>query len=157
MDTKMRFDMVEAPCPDRHLYCQDCAVRLFEESIRDESLFPSRCCRVSISLSAVIRLLGADLTKRFEEKSVERNDPYRTYCSNPVCSQYTLPDRVRSFIGTCSYCSERTCTLCKRTTHSGACADETDEVLGMARAEGWQRCSGCRNIVELTTGCNHIT
>jgi hypothetical protein len=134
-ESRSQSDVVEAPCKDHHVYCRDCAVRLFEESIRDITLFPPRCCGVPIPLSSVRELLGAGLVKQFEEKSIERNDLYRTYCSNPVCPRYIFPDRVQSYIGTCNNCSKQTCTLCKQAAHLGKYVDERGQVLEIARKE----------------------
>ena len=155
MDSKLVSDMIEAPCS--HFYCQICTTRLFEDSITDESLFPPRCCRQTIPLSVVRGFLGVRLVDRFEEKSVERNDHNRTYCANPACSLYILPGMVELDVGTCTSCLGRTCTLCKKVAHSGDCKDEEQEVLEIARAEGWRRCFQCHNMVELRIGCNHIT
>jgi hypothetical protein len=30
-------------------------------------------------------------------------------------------------------------------------------VLALAEREGWKRCPGCRTMVELQYGCNHMT
>jgi hypothetical protein len=156
METNLLADMVEAPCTE-HYYCKRCVIRLFEESVTDETLFPPRCCRTEIPLSTVRDTLGFELAKCFLEKSIEHSDTSRTYCANPTCSQYIPPDHVRLSVGTCKICSTRTCTLCKKREHPGVCEDEEDQVLELARTEGWQRCAGCRTLVELQTGCNHIT
>jgi IBR (half RING finger) domain-containing protein len=156
MDSKPISDMVKVPCS--HHYCRPCAVRLFEESITDESLFPPRCCRQVIPLSVVRGFLGFKLVNQFEAISVERNDPYRTYCANPACSAYIFPDMVKLYVGTCTSCLDSTCTLCKKLAHEGYCRDdEREQVLEMARTEGWRQCFKCRNMIELGVGCNHIT
>jgi hypothetical protein len=155
-DSKPISAMVKVPCS--HHYCRPCAVRLFEESITDESLFPPRCCRQAIPLSLVRGILGFKLVNQFEAISIERNDPYRTYCANPACSAYLSPDMVKLYVGTCRYCLDSTCTLCKKLAHEGDCEDdEREQVLEMARMEGWQQCFKCRNMIELWVGCNHIT
>lgn len=153
--TKPSFETIETPCS--HRYCQQCTIKLFESAITDESLFPPRCCRVPIPLDPIRGLLGNDLSTRFEVRTIERSDPNRIYCSNPLCSQHILPRQVVENVGTCTSCSQRTCTGCKRAAHQGDCPDETQEVLQMAQEEGWMRCFHCQNVVELTTGCNHIT
>ena len=83
-DSKLSFEVTEMPC--KHSYCRECVTRLFEDSITDESLFPPRCCREAIPLSRVRDLLESELTARFESKSIEFNDPLRTYCAVPSCS-----------------------------------------------------------------------
>jgi hypothetical protein len=96
-------------------------------------------------------------SQEFEEKAIEFSDPHRTYCSNPSCSKYIFPYSVSSYIGTCSHCSSRTCMRCKKPAHEGDCPDEDEELLQLAEREGWRRCFQCRNMIELGTGCNHIT
>lgn len=154
-DRKAFFDVAELPC--KHNYCRRCLVRLFEDALTDESLFPPRCCQEPIPLSRVRGFIGSKMTVLFEKKSIEHSDPYRTYCAIPSCSQYVMPDMVDMYIGTCKACMNRTCTLCKRLAHEGVCLNETEEVLEIAAAQGWRRCYRCHTMVELRTGCNHIT
>ncbi|PWY92769.1 hypothetical protein BO70DRAFT_357912 [Aspergillus heteromorphus CBS 117.55] len=156
VDSFPHSDMIEAPCA--HLYCRNCTTKLIEDSLVDESLFPPRCCRLHIPLSSVRASLGHDIARRFEAKSIEREDPYRTYCSNAACAKYLMPYEVYGYIGSCRHCQRQTCTLCKRRVHPGTpCVDEHGEVLNLAREQGWQRCARCRNLIELGIGCNHIT
>lgn len=149
-------ELMKARCG--HVYCRHCATQLIELSFVDESLFPPRCCRLEFPVSTVRQFLGLDIANRYDEKSIERKDPYRTYCSNPLCAQYIFPAQVTSYVGTCRCCAQRTCTLCKRAEHpQSPCPEEDIEVLVLAEQEGWRRCPGCRNVVELKDGCNHIT
>jgi len=146
-----------APCS--HNYCRRCATRLFEDALRDETLFPPRCCRVSIPLHFVKHLLSQESTIRFEEKSLERDDPERTYCAAPTCSQYLLPFLNPAVRGRfCPKCNLWTCILCKKIHYPGQqCPDDKKEVLKLGKENGWRQCSKCKNLVELGTGCNHIT
>ncbi|OJD10832.1 hypothetical protein AJ78_08260 [Emergomyces pasteurianus Ep9510] len=157
MESKVFFDIFEASCS--HYYCQECIRSLYEQSFSDETLFPPRCCRQPISLSHARGFLGKELVQRFQEKLVEHNDPNRTYCSNPVCSIYLRPDIFELNIGKCSACEHSTCLLCKKSAHSGNCVDEKLEqaFLDLVRTEEWQQCFKCRSVVELRTGCYHIT
>ncbi|KAJ5943528.1 hypothetical protein N7516_003696 [Penicillium verrucosum] len=140
-----------------HIYCQGCITHLLENSLADESLFPPRCCRLPLPLEATRGIINVDLWARFEEKKIEHGDKHRTYCSDPACSRYILPSRVRGTIGTCRVCNRKTCTLCKKKTHQGECVDDRIEVLELGKAKGWQRCLNCSHLVELRSGCNHIT
>ncbi|KAF7163758.1 hypothetical protein CNMCM5623_008516 [Aspergillus felis] len=126
-------DAIPAPC--HHVYCRVCAVRLFQDSMTDETLFPPRCCRKEIPLSLVSGFLGLARSQEFEEKAIEFSDPHRTYCSNPSCSKYIFLYSVSSYVGTCTHCSSRTCMRCKKAAHEGDCPDEDEELLQMAERE----------------------
>ena len=149
-------ETIETPCS--HNYCRACATKLFEDSLRDETLFPPRCCRTAIPLNLVQHFLNPDLNKRFLDKSIEHTDPNRTYCSNATCSRYL---RAAGALGSnsryCAQCFRWTCARCKKGHDPGTDCPDDDEVLHLGKQAGWQRCSRCKNLVELTTGCNHIT
>lgn len=140
-----------------HAYCQGCVTHLLRNSLADESLFPPRCCRLPLPLEAARGIIDADLWAKFEEKKIEHRDTHRTYCSDPACSRYILPSHFRGTIGTCRICNRQTCTLCKKITHQGECVDDRIEVLKLGKAKGWKRCLNCSHLVELRSGCNHIT
>ncbi|KAE8357235.1 hypothetical protein BDV27DRAFT_170931 [Aspergillus caelatus] len=140
MEAKPDFDIFKASCS--HYYCRSCIGRLVHDSFVDESLFPPKCCRVPFSLTTMKSLLDEEMIRKFEEKTVEHNDFNRTYCANPL---------------TCASCNTATCSTCKQRAHAGVFVESEVEILEMAKIEGWQRCTRCRNIVELKSGCNHIT
>ncbi|KAI4218414.1 MAG: hypothetical protein L6R36_008965 [Xanthoria steineri] len=54
-----------------HDYCQACLSELFNLSTMDETLFPPRCCRQPISLTAARLYLSSDLVRRFQQKAIE--------------------------------------------------------------------------------------
>lgn len=156
-ETLLQTDVTTAPCS--HIYCRDCTIKLFEDSLRDETLFPPRCCRTAIPLPLVQHFLSPDIRREFENKTVEYNDGNRTYCSSPICSRYLHPfpnPRVNGRY--CARCNLWTCIRCKKSHYPGnACPDENEGMLQLAKKSGWRRCSRCKNMVELRTGCNHIT
>ncbi|KAL5337296.1 hypothetical protein BJX70DRAFT_389348 [Aspergillus crustosus] len=155
IETKSASDMIHAQCT--HWYCKNCITRLVKDALADQSLFPPRCCRVPITLSALRKHIGPELSRRFEERDIEHKDPFRTYCSGAQCAKYIFPPFVQGYVGTCPTCQARTCTLCKRPSHQGPCVDEHLEVMRLAEQSGWKRCPQCRHLIELRTGCNHIT
>lgn len=152
-------EVVQMPCSDH--YCRRCTIRLFEGATNDETLFPPRCCRQNIPISLVHHFLGRDLAARIERKAIEYGTPNRTYCYSPACATFIEPGYVNGAFGTCPMpqCGRRTCVLCKKPAHDADCPvdDNAEEVLELSQREGWQRCSSCRNMIELRTGCNHIT
>lgn len=149
---------VYAPCG--HDYCQDCAKRLFLNSMRDESLFPPRCCRQAIPLAAVDIFLTAELIECFDEKGVEFSTSNRLYCAWPTCSAFIPPAKIKGDTVICPKCDFWVCTKCKGRTHPGQdCPKDAgfDALVSTASKEGWQRCTRCKRYIELTFGCNHIT
>jgi hypothetical protein len=60
-------------------------------------------------------------------------------------------------------CELKTCTMCKKAYHYGTTLDDCDEDLGtlevkaLGRQEGWQQCLECKKVVQLASGCFHIT
>ncbi|KAF5859699.1 hypothetical protein ETB97_002540 [Aspergillus alliaceus] len=116
LEVKPFFDILTAPCS--HHYCKACTDRLVRDSFVDESLFPPRCCRMPIPLPTLQAFLTKVSIRRFEEKEMEHNDFNRTYCANPLCSRYILPNPVLLAIRTCPSCNMATCTTCKRQAHT---------------------------------------
>lgn len=150
------FDVARAPC--RHEYCRNCLRELFEMSMTDESLFPPRCCRQTITLSAVRIFLPGELVQAFKRTKVEFETPNRTYCHIGDCSSFITPDDIQGEVARCQQCHSSTCTTCKAEAHQGDCPNDTvlQQVLEMARENGWQRCYSCWRVVQLEHGCNHM-
>ncbi|KAG8420645.1 hypothetical protein J3459_010861 [Metarhizium acridum] len=146
-------------CPCSHDYCRTCIAGLFEAAISDDSLFPARCCRQAIPLGLNQIFIPAKLAGRYRAKELEHGTPNRTYCHNSPCSTFIPPQFIRGNRATCVKCYSSTCTSCKGPAHESDCPPDvaTLHVLRMANDRGWQRCSSCRILVELSTGCNHIT
>jgi len=71
-----------APC--EHLYCHTCVYGLFIDALRDDTLFPPKCCRKEFPLSTVRSIVGVDLVQSTERKLVEIRTPNKTYCCDPT-------------------------------------------------------------------------
>ncbi|KAI6709609.1 hypothetical protein JHW43_007879 [Diplocarpon mali] len=144
----------------RHEYCGSCLQDLFNASITDDTLFPPRCCRELITPSGNVRIyLSTDIVQLYEAKKIEFDTPNRTYCSNPLCSSFIRVEHISGDQASCQRCRAVTCTICKSAAHRGDCPEDTalQLVLEVARDNGWQRCWSCHRMVELDTGCNHMT
>lgn len=146
-------DMIKTQCS--HFYCKTCLIRMFTDSLRDESIFPPRCCQKPIAPSE--KLIGATLAQKHKEKAVELRDPDRTYCFDPKCSRYLPHNSTRNKHCKCKVCGKHTCRKCKKRAHDGPCVYECDALLEkLAKRKGWQRCSKCSRLIELRTGCYHM-
>lgn len=150
-------DMARAPC--NHEYCRGCLGKLFTLSLKDESLFPPRCCRMPIPAYENLFFLGWDLLSLFEARKIEMETTDRTYCHIPECSKFIPPDNIEQQIARCVACTARTCSVCKAAAHVGDCPKDPakKELDDLADKKGWRRCNGCHSFVELSSGCNHIS
>jgi hypothetical protein len=155
-ETKGWYASVTAPC--NHTYCGDCLKTLFQDSLKDETLFPPRCCNQPIPIDNMRTTIHLPKTiiDQYPLRKAEVESIDRTYCFH--CAVFILPAAISDNVATCA-CGADTCTLCKRARHPGRCrVDRAErEVIALARAEGWQRCPRCRAMVELNFGCNHMT
>lgn len=145
-----------SPC--YHEYCRDCLVGLVQASLRDESLFPPRCCTQPIPIETG-PWFSPTLVGEFRAKKLEHDTPNRTYCSKPSCSTFVPPAFIANDVARCPKCSHKTCVHCKGPSHQGLCPSDTasQRVLELAAQEGWQQCKACGRVVELEQGCNHIS
>lgn len=146
-----------APCG--HLWCAGCLDRYFERATVDESMLPPQCCTQPIPLADVDKWLVEELVTRFEKKQVELTTPNRLYCANKRCSAFILPDNIAIDRGLCKVCGRATCTICKAAGHRAMCSRDPAKrrIMALAKREHWQKCYGCKTVVELDSGCHHIS
>ncbi|KAK3328727.1 hypothetical protein B0H66DRAFT_519 [Apodospora peruviana] len=143
-----------------HEYCRDCLQSVFEVSLTDDSYFPPRCCRQPMTIESCRPYLPSGLVERFRAKKMELDTPNRTYCSKPACSAWVPLQSIVADLATCQKCNSKTCVFCKGPFHGTATCPQdasAQALLDLAAQEGWQRCYNCKRVVELRTGCNHIT
>jgi len=155
-ESKPESQIYIAPCS--HAYCITCTTRMFQDSLRNESVYPPRCCQQDLALSSVSNVLGSAFVTRFIIRAIEVATFDRTYCHVATCSRFILPCDIAGVHAGCQTCNTATCTRCKQAAHRGDCAvASTAAVLTLVEAQGWRDCPRCHAIIELTEGCNHIT
>ncbi|KAG2749790.1 hypothetical protein P692DRAFT_20731219, partial [Suillus brevipes Sb2] len=150
----------DAPCS--HCYCRGCLLSLVEAYTRDETLHPLQCCLQPLPIPTVLPFLPSDLRPHFQDKFAEFSapPPSRIYCPNLTCSMFLGSSSDRRSEITCTSCATSVCSTCKNRVHpSEDCAEnvQTLVVKSLASRMGWQTCPGCHAIVELETGCHHMT
>ncbi|KAF2454801.1 hypothetical protein BDY21DRAFT_387278 [Lineolata rhizophorae] len=152
-----RCDVIEVPCND--VYCVGCLKRLFNISARDMSLFPPRCHRVQIPLGLVSCYLNAEELEDFQNAQTEFSTDDKTYCSTANCGKFIPPSQITAGKAECVRCGNFTCTYCKNGYHLNDCSEDPDlqTTLALAESSGWKRCYSCRALIQLQTGCNHMT
>lgn len=147
-------------CPQRHCYCSKCLDVTFRQAMHDERFYEPNCCKESIPFDSIKLLIPAPLVREFEAKQPELDDKNKIYCHVPTCSAYFGNELRANGTATCPTCKEATCTECKAASHNGQVCPEnrTDNVLiEYAKEQGFRRCPGCSRMIELNTGCNHMT
>jgi hypothetical protein len=164
LETFSRQDTTTVDCrlngkQEQHSYCLECLARLIETSLSDSALFPPRCCAQPIPLSSTLDRLPAELRDRFLSKQREHNTRNKVYCSNASCSQWTPPESIQAGVATCGKCHTETCVICKNGRHTGLCPEDkgTEILMSVAKKEKWQTCPQCKNMLQLESGCYHIT
>ncbi|KAF2477171.1 uncharacterized protein BDR25DRAFT_158520, partial [Lindgomyces ingoldianus] len=146
--------------PEAHVYCHECLLNLFKSALKDNDLFPPRCCRVPIPLDTCRAILPKAMIKDFDLKVEEMATPNPTYCHNPDCAKFLLSRDIRAKVGTCPFCKSKTCVECKAKDHDRGLCEEDPHVqllMDAAKRSKWQQCLRCNNMVELAVGCFHMT
>ncbi|KAI9044865.1 uncharacterized protein KD926_011038 [Aspergillus affinis] len=153
-----RAELFMNPCGE--CLCHDCTRELFLGSIRDEELYPPRCCGRIITPETALLVLDYRELYQFSQRAIEYSAKDRVYCAEPTCSKFIPPGAIVADYGTCLGCHRRTHLPCRSLEHPSVdCPmdQSLQDVLALAETEDWRRCSNCRAMVELKHGCNHIT
>ena len=122
-DNTTRATSVLVSC--EHRMCRTCLGELFAHSMRDEELFPPRCCRThEIDVEAARALLGNEFPVGFDARRAEMQTVDRTYCHVQQCSTFIPPENITGDVAICGTCNNWTCTLCKQAGHRrGECPE----------------------------------
>ena len=146
-----------APC--NHYYCDEHLEDLFRRCLTDITLYPPRCCGQTMEIDDVKSFLSEKLTKDFEAKKPELDDARPLYCHVLTCLKYIGQEPTEASVATCPECHAKTCVICKQSSHTDDCKDDaaTRETLALAEEKGWRACPHCGQVVELRSGCNHMT
>lgn len=153
--------------PCGHSYCQACLRIMVNQATVEETNMPPRCCTQPIPSHIVKSVLPWEEQTKFLKAVVQFSTPWesRVFCSNPACGEFIPPrakvDPKYPFKVTCRKCRTRVCVMCKKNAHpiGQDCPNdrELDAVLKMGERSGWRRCFKCRTLVELASGCTHMT
>jgi hypothetical protein len=108
-----------------------------------------------------------ELADLFVEKRREFGTLKRVYCAEPACSRFLGGQKPRGWIGNTIYtctsptCTTWTCSSCKAKAigymHICKTDDGEAQFLEVSQREGWSRCPGCNQMIELDIGCHHMT
>lgn len=154
---------VDMPC--HHKYCSPCFSQLIITATSNEATFPPKCCLQEIPKKTMREHLPPKALAQFDEKALEYAVAIgnRFYCVSPKCAKWidTRIARRTNGILECPHCAVKLCTTCRGPQHSSNEDCPQDYGLGptldQAERAGWRRCYRCRALVELSSGCRHIT
>ncbi|KAK4861603.1 hypothetical protein LT330_003638 [Penicillium expansum] len=156
--TKVNAIIFKGACG--HGFCRDCTRQMFLGAIKDEELYPPRCCGNIIPPGVALRILNYEELRNFSERAIEWTAKDRLYCAEPTCSKFIPPFAIQHEHGTCPECHQQTHVPCRSLAHPRVDCPMDEPlyaVLEMADTEKWRRCFNCRTMVELHHGCNHMT
>ena len=145
----------------RHCFwCHTCTDKIF--GLTRQSAWPVRCpCNLLVTLNHVQHFLTPDtsalITRRVKEWSIPGEQ--RLWCVNSPCNTLLIrTPGVKQNIP-CTDCSFQTCSICRQLGHEGNCQIEetTQQTLATSDAQKYKRCLKCDQMIELNTGCQHIT
>lgn len=122
---------------------------------------PFQCCQQTTMAEGLQTALPRELVARYAALVEELSEANPVYCSNTSCGIFLPsrlaagPDEIR-----CTSCSRSTCRHCKGRAHAGAeCVADVaaQQARTLAARNGWKACPRCRNMVEKSSGCMHMT
>ncbi|KAK6541085.1 hypothetical protein TWF694_008461 [Orbilia ellipsospora] len=148
-------------CPCNHIYCSDCLRKYIQNAMKDESMYPLKCCRLEVPNQILSQILSPREYQEYINKGIEYSTANRLYCANKKCLKFISPDMIDEVAqaALCGSCGTAVCTLCKNEEHAGLCRkDEGLEAVMLAASQnGWRQCFKCQRMIELQHGCHHMT
>lgn len=167
-----------------HRFCFSCMKQHVEVKLLEgkTATCPSEGCKSQVKMDCCAKFLDPKLVEvmiqRKKEGSISVSD--KVYCPNPKCSELMAKAEVleytkQFFVGTeqsaarkCMKCGLFFCMQCKVPWHyKVTCEDfskskryqkDGDGMLkSLAQSKRWRQCIKCNNMVELASGCYHIT
>eukprot|EP00548_Thalassiothrix_antarctica_P011244 CAMPEP_0194161152 /NCGR_PEP_ID=MMETSP0152-20130528/78782_1 /TAXON_ID=1049557 /ORGANISM="Thalassiothrix antarctica, Strain L6-D1" /LENGTH=521 /DNA_ID=CAMNT_0038870909 /DNA_START=46 /DNA_END=1609 /DNA_ORIENTATION=- len=149
-----------------HLQCIKCMKKLFQTALGDRALLPLKCCDIPIDMNIARDLLDEKEFDRIFLQVEEIFAKNKMYC--PSCQIFInldLVDTTQSTDLPCMGCGTLLCVSCQTLSHPGTSCKENkaimtgdDELLlDLSKQEGWKQCPSCSILIELRSGCNHIT
>ena len=153
--------IVRAGCT--HHFCRPCFIQMATTAMQNERLWPPRCCLTDIPRAQILACLPKSEQRRFVSKECEYALPPqdRWYCAEPSCGQWFAPDGSRGDDVRCPRCRAAMCRHCRGAAHARGAGCPQDHnltsTLQTAAQHGWRQCHRCHALVELRSGCRHIS
>jgi E3 ubiquitin-protein ligase RNF144 len=152
-DAQLPFDMTTLACECR--FCHECARMMVHIGVRDNET--ANCLHGPIDITSIEDILRNGLAQQYRRGEIERSALNPVYCVRQDCAMFLGSGEGLREIQ-CQRCRTTTCARCNTKAHVGDCNDDAGvrEVLRVADENQWQRCPGCRTMVERPSGCNNV-
>ena len=152
-----------------HNQCIQCTRKLFKTALRDTTLLPLRCCEIPIDMNIAYQLLDPSDAALIVQRTEERTTKNKMYC--PTCTSFLNLDSITGTLDSNDFicdCGTALCVQCKSSAHPWiSCVqnqmskrkdqDNDSVMLALSRDRGWKQCPECSIMIELRSGCNHMT
>ncbi|RKF53719.1 putative ibr finger domain-containing protein [Golovinomyces cichoracearum] len=127
--------------------------------INNETIFPPKCCGISISFALIKSHLTENEERRFLDAQLEYSSVNRIYCSRTDCGRFIVRKDLAKDRARCGVCNHETCIHCKGPSHLGECPDDKalKSLISLASQNKWIRCYQCWAMIERLQGCYHMT
>ncbi|KAF7350397.1 RBR-type E3 ubiquitin transferase [Mycena venus] len=182
--SRLQFGL-RLPCPHQHAYCVGCLTSYIESKLDPDGkgsgnsgiiVFPIRCpeCPITDFMDGIpddiaARVLGPEKMVLWDHQKLLNSIPH-LYCPNPKCSAIVqTPEDTDNPQAVCPSCQLLLCVACRVAWHDDVSCEQyqalppderspEDRLLHeLAKAKHWRRCPNCSSLVELVSGCNHMT
>ncbi|KAF6221548.1 hypothetical protein HO133_002404 [Letharia lupina] len=150
-------ELVKASC--KHYYCKDCFGHFIEASLQTHDGFPPKCCKIPIAFVTVADNVSAVVFSRYSSRQAEIKNATALYCGIQGCGVRIEKGRIEGVRATCVTCWRDTCTQCRaefpqnvngRNVGHVCKKDKAhEEVLALAKKEGWQTCYQCGHMTSV--------
>ncbi|XP_078445591.1 E3 ubiquitin-protein ligase RSL1-like [Wolffia australiana] len=170
-----------------HRFCFSCMCQHVEVKLLDGFLpcCPSEGCKTGLTVDEPLTYLTPKLAETLAQRLAEAAIPAdeKVYCPYPRCSALMARGEARRLEGgsssrgvaredvglrQCLVCKGLFCLVCRVPWHHGMSCEgyqwnsrqlhgEEARVEQLARAHMWRRCVKCSHMIELASGCFHVS
>jgi len=155
-----------------HKFCLTCLRTIINDSAENKEKIPILCpfedCKKPVGLRDIRDITQPETLKTIYKLSynnyVEKNAQQFGHCPTAGCDQIFSMKSGRGDKFECENCMGTFCKKCRNPFHDQLTCEEytkkmaTDkEIKGIIDNKNIKQCRQCRNAVEKTDGCNHMT
>nr|XP_043613158.1 uncharacterized protein LOC122585124 [Erigeron canadensis]XP_043613159.1 uncharacterized protein LOC122585124 [Erigeron canadensis] len=162
-----------------HQFCYSCMKQHAEVKLLNGMVpkCPQEDCDTELRIERCEKFLTPKLTEMMRQQLKEASIPVteKVYCPYPKCSTLMSKSELLQLSSdmyengaTCHICYGKFCVNCRVPWHSDMNCEEYKKInptplveesklKNLAAKNLWRQCIKCNHMIELTTGCNHMT